>query len=139
MTTRTHTKPTDRRPAPSWTTDLTIALAAVICALVAWFFVVRLPGVDLLVHTGGALRRVGAVDVALAAGVSAVLGLGLLRVLERLTARALAVWTAIALVVALFSMLGTTAATTREGTFALVSLHAVVAAVVLAAGLRSRS
>ena len=48
------------------------------------------------------------------------------------------VLTAVSLV-ALVSLLGTTAGVSRDATMTLVSLHSVVAAVVIAAGWRSRT
>lgn len=136
----TTTSPTTRpRTGIPWTDDAAAIAASVLCALIAWFFVAELPGVDLLVDAGGQVRQIGASDVAVAAAVSSLAGFCFLRLLERITVRALTLWTVIAIAVALLSMFGTAAAMTRTSTFALVSLHSVVAVVVIVAARRSRS
>ncbi len=128
-----------RRPQTPWSTDLAATAAAAVCALVTWTFVAWLPGLDLTVTLGGQVNRVGPVSVAVASAVAALAGFTLLRLLERLTARALRVWLVIATVFALLSVAGPLgAAGTRTAALALVSLHAVVASVVIAAGWRSR-
>jgi hypothetical protein len=121
-----------------WRVDLATAGAAAVCATVAWLFVAVLPGVALVVRTGGRTQTVGGVAVALSAAVAAFVGMVGLRLLERLTHRALGVWTALVVLVALVSLVGPLGAVTATAGWALVSLHAVVTAVVLAAGHRSR-
>jgi hypothetical protein len=119
--------------------DLATAGAAATCALVAWLFVAVLPGVDLVVRTAGGTQTVGGVAVAVSAAGAAWLGMVALRVLERFTRAALRPWTVLVVVVALLSLLGPLGAVTTSATLALASLHAVVTAVVLAAGYRSRA
>lgn len=127
------------RPAvsPPWSTDLVAAGAAVVCALVLWGSL-ALTDAKLTVQWGSEVQSVGGVAVATAAGVSAVAGLVVLRMLERVTSRALALWTTLAAAVGLLSLAGPLTATSTAATGALVSLHAVVAAVVIASAHASR-
>ncbi len=118
--------------------DAATAGAAAGCAVIAWLFVAVLPGVDLVVRTGDGAQTVGGVAVAVASAVAALVGMVALRVLERLTARSLGLWTLLVVLVALLSLAGPLGAETAAAGWALVSLHAVVTAVVLAAGHRSR-
>jgi uncharacterized protein DUF6069 len=126
------------RQGVPWRVDLATAGAAATCAVIAWLFVAVLPGVDLVVRSGGGTQTVGGVAVAVASAVAALVGMVGLRVLERFTSRALRPWTVLVVAVALLSLLGPLGAVTTTATLALVSLHAVVTAVVLAAGHRSR-
>jgi hypothetical protein len=118
--------------------DVATAAAAAACAVVTWFFVAVLPGVELVVRTGAGPRSIGGFAVALTAAVAAYAGMLALRVLVRSTERGLALWTALVLVVATVSLLGPLAAVTTSAALALATLHSVVAAVVLAAGHTSR-
>jgi hypothetical protein len=118
--------------------DVATAGAAAICAVVTWFFVAELPGVDLVVRSGSGLQTVGGMAVAIVAAIAAFLGMVALRVLARFTLRALGVWTGLVLLVALVSLLGPLGAVTTSAAWALVTLHSVVTAVVLGAGYRSR-
>lgn len=130
-----------RAPAGSpvpWQEDLVVVAAAVVCASFSWLCLVRLPGVDLAVETGGDTRPLGLAAIAVTAGVAAAVGVLVLRLLERTTSRALTIWTTLALGVALLSLLGTFAATTAEAQAVLLGLHGVVAAVVVVAARRSR-
>jgi hypothetical protein len=125
------------RLSPPWPADVGGALAAVICALVTWGSA-RLADVELLVERGGVIQEVGAGAVASVAGASALVGLATLRLLERWTPRELRVWTGLAVTVTVVSLLGPLSATTSAGTGALLSLHGVVAAVVIASAHASR-
>jgi hypothetical protein len=133
------TVPTSVRRPVRWFTDLAAILAAAVCALVTWFFVVKLPGVDLTVETGGELHQVEVGDILCATLVSAAAGFLLLRVIERRMDKPLRLWSIIAVVVAVVSMAATRSALTGTATLALITLHSVVAAVVIAAAWRSRS
>jgi phosphatidylserine synthase len=126
------------RVSPPWSTDAVGIGAAVVCALVTWFCAARLADVDLTVRQGDETMTVGGLAVAVVAAGCALLGFATLRLLERATDRALPVWTVVAVVVALLSLLGPQAATTADARSALMSLHGVVAAVVIAAALTSR-
>ncbi|WP_157577740.1 DUF6069 family protein [Phycicoccus jejuensis] len=131
--------PTSVRRRVPWIVDLASVVAAAVCALVTWFFVVKLPGVDLTVEVGGDRQVVSVGDIVFAALVSAAAGFGLLRFLERLMDRPLRLWSVIAVLVAVASMLGAGSALTTSSAVALMSLHSVVAAVVIVAAWRSRS
>lgn len=127
------------RPAsPPWSTDLVSAGAAVVCALVTWFCTAYLAGLDLAVRRGDEVQQISGLAVALTAAVVSLGGLSVLRLLERLTPRALTIWTVLAVVVTLVSFLGPFGATTTAATGTLLSLHAVVAAVVIASARASR-
>lgn len=127
-----------RRPARSWTNDLVIVAAAAVCALITWAFAAPLGGVDLEVVTGDEQRTVDGVAVAVVSVLAALVGILALRILERSTDRALGVWTVIAVVVALVSLLGATAAASPAAMGTLMALHGVVAAVVIVGAVRSR-
>ena len=128
MTTTDLLDQTPRTRRVPWRVDLATAGAAAVCATIAWLFVAVLPGVALVVRTGAGTQTVGGVAVALSAAVAAFAGMVALRGFERWSRRPVQVWTALV-------VLG---AVTTSATWALVSLHAVVTAVVLAAGHRSR-
>ncbi|HET6562116.1 MAG TPA: DUF6069 family protein [Marmoricola sp.] len=125
------------RVGPPWSADLGGVVAAVVCALVTWGSA-RLAGVEPAVERGGEVQEIGGAAVALVAGASALVGLTALRLLERSTSRALRLWTGLAAVVTLVSLLGPLSATTTAATGTLLSLHAVVAAVVIASAHASR-
>ncbi len=138
MTTTDLLDQTPRTRRVPWRVDLATAGAAALCATTAWLFVAVLPGVALVVRTGAGTQSVGGVAVALSAAVAAFVGMVGLRVLERFTSRALGGWTVLVLLVALASLVGPLGAVTASAGWSLVALHAVVTAVVLAAGHRSR-
>ncbi len=138
MTTTDLLDQTPRTRRVPWRVDLATAGAAAVCATIAWLFVAVLPGLALVVRTGAGTQTVGGVAVAVSAAAAALIGMVALRVLERWARRPLRVWTVLVLIVALISLLGPLGAVTTTATWVLVSLHAVVTAVVLAAGHRSR-
>lgn len=135
--TETSSNPLVRRGVP-WSTDLVIAAAAVICTMVMWLCTVQLGGVDLVVAIDNEVRHISGVAVALSAGMAAILGLIALRALERLTPKALLIWTSVAVVGAALSVLGPLSATSTEAAGTLLGMHGVVAAVVLVGAWRSR-
>lgn len=118
--------------------ELVAAVAAPICALVTWLLLVVVGGVDLTVQLGGAVTSVGWVAVALTACVAGLVGLLALRLLRRITRRARGIWTTLAVLVLIGSMTGPLAATSQAALWTLVTLHGVVAAVVIAIGRRAR-
>lgn len=124
--------------SPPWSTDWVGVGAAVVCAVVAWFFTAHLGDLELTVERGSELQRVGVAAVVLTAGMSALIGFVVLRILERLTSRALTVWTVLVALVTLLSLLGPASATSTAAAGALMSLHTVVAAVVIASAQSSR-
>ncbi|WP_109472790.1 DUF6069 family protein [Ornithinimicrobium cavernae] len=129
---------TTQEGAVPWSSDLVAVGAAMICALVMWLCVALWGGVELDVVTGGDVRRVGGVTVVTTAALAGLAGVGLLRTLERLTPRALRIWTVIAVAVALVSALGPLSARTPAATGTLLGLHAVVAVVLIVAVHRTR-
>lgn len=136
-TTTAHVRPR-LRSRVRWSTDLASVLAAGLCAFITRLVVAKASGVDLTADVGGQLHQIDAVDVVLTALGSALAGFALLRILERITTKAITIWTAVAVVVALGSLMGPLGAGTRTATLALISLHAVVATVIIVAARRSR-
>ena len=128
-----------QRSQTPWGADVTGTVATVTCAVIAWYFVAHAAHVDLSVETGGQVRDIGLGDVIAASLVSAGAGFGSLRGFERITGNAVRIWSALATVIALVSLLGTTGATNRTATLALISLHTVVASVLISSALRSRA
>ena len=126
------------RPEVPWTTDLVIGGAAVICAMVMWLSAVQVGGVDLVVAIDNETRHIRGISVALSAAAAALVGLIVLRGLERFSATALRTWTLIALAVATFSALGPLSAASADAKGTLLGLHGVVAAVVIVGARRSR-
>jgi hypothetical protein len=137
MSTSTRTSLSRPGASPPVSADLWGVVAAVVSALVAWGSA-RLSDVELAVERGGDVQEIGGLAVAVVAGVSALLGAATLRLLERRTSRALPVWTTVAVLVTLVSLLGPLGATTAAGTGALLTLHGVVAAVVIVSAHASR-
>jgi Family of unknown function (DUF6069) len=136
-TTSTQTDRRRRGVSPPLSADGWAVVAAVVSALVAWGSA-RVADVELAVERGGDVQEIGGVAVAVVAGVSALVGLAFLRLLERRTSKALPVWIGSAVSVTLVSLLGPLGATTAAGTGALLTLHGVVAGVVIAAAVASR-
>lgn len=128
----------EQRGRVPWSTDLVIVVAAVVSVLVAWLFMARLTGVELTVSTGDTVQDVDGLAVVVAAAAAALAGVAGLRVLERLTSKALPIWTVVAVLLAVGSVLGPLSATTAAATATLIGLHAVVAVVVIAAARQSR-
>jgi hypothetical protein len=110
-----------------------VGIAAAIAALV--WLAAKAAGVDLDVHSGSGSRPIGLASVVVTVVVVAVVGAGLLRLLERRTSRALRVWTSVAVVVWVVSFAGPLSAMRLEGGLVLATLHLVVGAVVVG-GLR---
>lgn len=126
-----------RRTSPPAWLDLVAVGAAIVCAVVVWA-TARLSGVDLTVRVGEGLQHVTGVAVVIVAAVAAGLGLIALRVMTRFFRKPLKWWTILVIAVAVVSALGPLGATSAAAAGTLIGLHAVVAAVVLAAGWRSR-
>jgi len=126
-------------PRAHLTRPLTVLVAAAL-ALAGWGIIGPLLGVDLAVRAapGGGVQQVGPAAVATVAVLTGLAGWALLMVMERLTKRARAAWTAIALVLLLVSLAGPLAATTPAATVGLAALHLVVAAVLIVGLRRSR-
>ena len=94
------TRPTRRR------VRLLTVLAATVATLLGWVIAVPLAGVELTARTGSDVQRVTPVAVAVSTLLAGLAGWALLALLERLTARARTVWTVVAALVLLVSLLG---------------------------------
>ena len=121
-----------------WATDLVITGAAVICAMVMWLAAVQLGDVDPVVAIDDEARRISGASVAVSAAVAALVGLIVLRGLERFGSRGLRAWTVIALAAAALSALAPLSVTPVETRGTLLGLHGVVSAVVIVGARRSR-
>lgn len=107
-------------------------VGAAAAAVVLWVAAVPLGGVDLQVEMGGETEAVDLRAVVVVASAGGLLGWGLLAVLEWRVRRAAAIWTAVALVATLLSLVGPlTSATSAAAGAVLVGLHLVVAAVLI--------
>lgn len=119
--------------------DLLVVLTAVAGALTAWAFWTQVAGIELAVDTADGARPVVAVDVALAALVSSVVGVLLLRVFQARSPRGLRRWTVVAGVVCALSLLGPLGGASAPAVAALMSLHVLVGAVVVLGARRARA
>ncbi|MEE6262661.1 DUF6069 family protein [Plantactinospora sonchi] len=108
-----------------------VVVATVVAAEAVFFTLDGLAGVDLAVRTGDTVAAVGAGAVAAAAGVAALVGWGLLALLERITARARRIWTVVAVVVLVGSLLGPLGGVDPAARLGLVALHLVCAGVLI--------
>ena len=118
-------------------TPVATVLGATAAAVAIWA-VATAAGAELTVSFGPGqpIQKVTVVNVVVAALVGSLAGWGLLALLRRFTANARAVWTVIAIVVALVSLGGPLSATASAGTkVSLVAMHLAVATVVIV-GLR---
>jgi hypothetical protein len=110
-------------------------LGAAIAAAVIWAIAVPLLGVHLAVRFGAAAPQSVGIDFVIGASViGSLVGWGLLALLERRTARARAIWTAVAAVAVLISVslpLSVGVSVSTKVTLAL--MHVAVAAVVIPA------
>ena len=114
-----------------------IVLTAVVAAAVAWIVAGPIAGADFTVQQGDRdPMDIGIALVVLTALVAGLAAWGSLAFLERLTARAATIWTAIAAIALGVSLLAPLTAEATAGTHvSLVLLHLVVGAVLIA-GLR---
>jgi hypothetical protein len=104
-------------------------------ATAGWALAQPAAGIELAVRSGDTVRPVEALAVTLTSLAVGLAAWVLLTVLEHLTRHARTVWTVVAAVVFLVSLTGPLAAVTPAATAALMSLHVVVAAI-LVVGLR---
>ncbi|MBQ1042966.1 MULTISPECIES: DUF6069 family protein [unclassified Micromonospora] len=115
---------------------LLTVLAAAAAPLLGWLVAVPLAGVDLVARTGSTDQRVTPVAVVVSALLAGLAGWALLALLERLTARARTVWTVVAGLVLLVSLLGPLGgAVGAAARLTLVAFH-LLAGAVLITGLR---
>ena len=115
-----------------------VALVAMTAAALVWACA-RVAGMHLEVHSGSGTSEVTVVPVIVVPMLATVLGVSLLRVLERRTAQALRVWTIVAVVVWAMSFLGPLSATRPSTGLVLASLHLVVGVVIVVGLRRTRS
>ena len=118
-------------------TPVAAVLGATAAAVAIWA-VATAAGAQLTVSFGPGqpIQKVTVVNVVVAALVGSLAGWGLLALLRRFTANARAVWTVIAIVVALLSLAGPLSPIASAGTkVALVAMHLAVATLVIV-GLR---
>jgi Family of unknown function (DUF6069) len=112
-------------------------IAATLAALAVWLVTDPLLGVDLIVPTRPGSEELMSITPVLVAGTSLVVALAgwaLLALLERFTARARTIWTAVAVLFALFSLAGplsTLGSSTAATAVALALMHVAVAAVLI--------
>ncbi|WP_433460952.1 DUF6069 family protein [Micromonospora sp. CA-248212] len=112
--------------------DRAIAVAVAVLAAVAVWSIATLAGAQLTVDQGAGPRDVTVLAVVLNSAIAALLGWGLLAVLERFRASAITIWTGIALVVLVLSLVPASLVDASAGTrVALVLMHLVVGAVVI--------
>ncbi|MET8085873.1 DUF6069 family protein [Micromonospora sp. NPDC005237] len=109
-----------------------IALVVAVLAAVAVWSIATLAGAQLTVDQGSGPQDVTVLAVLVTSALAALLGWGLLAVLERLSARATTIWTGIAVAVLVLSLVPASLVDASAGTrFALVLMHLVVGAVVI--------
>ena len=123
-------------PASSRSAIATV-IGATAAAVVIWV-VATLAGADLTVSFGAGqpIQKITVINVIVAALVGSLAGWGLLALLRRFTNNARAIWTVIAIVVALFSLGGPLSTISSTGTkVALAAMHLAVATVTIV-GLR---
>jgi hypothetical protein len=112
-------------------------IAATLAALAVWLVTDPLLGVDLIVPTRPGSEELMSITPVLVAGTSLVVALAgwaLLALLERFTARARTIWTAVAVLFALFSLAGplsTLGKSTAATVVTLALMHVAVAAVAI--------
>ncbi|MEV4135139.1 DUF6069 family protein [Dactylosporangium sp. NPDC049742] len=120
---------------PSVVRPLAIAGAAVLALIV--FFIARSAAGDLVVKSGGSEQTVSAVAVVATVVIAGLLGWGLLALLERFTAKGRTIWTVIAVVFLLLSLLGPLGGTDAGTKVSLALLHLLVGAVIITAFTRT--
>ncbi|MET7804573.1 DUF6069 family protein [Micromonospora chersina] len=131
MDTTTTPAVTAARPARRRDRALAV-LAATAATLAVWAVAVPVAGVDLAVRSGGTEQSVTAAAVGVSTLLAGLAGWALLALLERVTARARAVWTGAAGLVLLLSLLGPLGGGVgAAATLTLVALHLAAAAVLV--------
>lgn len=123
------------KASPSAVRALAIGGAAVLAVLV-WFIARQVAG-DLVVKTGDSTQTVGAVAVVVTVLFVSLLGWGLLALLERFTAKGRTIWTVVAVVFLLLSLLGPLGGTDTGTKVSLALLHLLVGAVIITAFTRA--
>ncbi|MDG6106846.1 hypothetical protein Daura_29790 [Dactylosporangium aurantiacum] len=114
---------------PSVVRPLAILGAAVLALVV--YFVARAAAGELIVKTGGSEQTVTPVAVVGTVVLVGLLGWGLLALLEKLTAKGRTVWTVVAGVFLVLSLLGPLGGTDAGTKLSLALLHLLVGAVII--------
>jgi predicted cation transporter len=130
------------RPAPvraptTTRTEAGVVLLATGLAVLGWA-AATMAGIGLQVRSGSGTRGIGLATVVITTVVVATAAAGLLRLLERRTARGLRTWTIAATAVWAVSFAGPLSATTLSAGLVLGGLHGIVGAVVVVGLRRSR-
>ena len=130
--TPTSTPGTATRPARRRRDRTLAVLAATVATLALWVAAVPVAGVDLVARNGGTEQTVTPVAVGVSTVLAGLAGWALLAVLERFTARARAVWTGVAGLALLLSLLGPlSGGVGTTATLTLVAMHLLAAAVLV--------
>jgi hypothetical protein len=107
--------------------------AATAAALATWVVAVPIAGVELEVRRDGDTRAVGAAEVILTTVLAGLVAWGARALLERWTARPRRIWLSLAALVLLLTLAGPIgSAVTTGATLALIALHLVVGAILIA-------
>jgi hypothetical protein len=107
-----------------------VALVAMTASSLVWAGA-QVAGLDLVVHSGSGTNAVTVVPVVVVPMLATILAVGLLRLLERRTTRALRTWTIISTAVWALSFLGPLSATRPATGLVLAGMHLVVGAVIV--------
>lgn len=105
---------------------------AAVAGLAVWSVARLAIGADPAVRTGGAVQSVGPVAVVLTALVVGLAGWGLAALLDRITRRGRLIWTVIASVVLVVSLLGPLGGVDNASRLTLALLHLAVGGVLIA-------
>ncbi|MFI5908312.1 DUF6069 family protein [Dactylosporangium sp. NPDC051541] len=115
--------------SPAATRALAIVGAA-IGAILVWVIADQAVG-DLNVKTGDSTQTVSIVAVVLTVVFAGLIGWGLLAILERATAKARTIWTVVAVVFLVLSLLGPVGAVGTGAKVSLLLMHLVAGAVII--------
>lgn len=105
-------------------------------ALLVWFIAQQTAG-DLQVKSGSSTQTVGAIAVVVTVVFAGLVGWGLLALLERFAERARTIWTVVAVLVLLLSLIGPLGGTDAGTKVSLVILHLLVGSVIITAFTRT--
>ncbi|MEV0316461.1 DUF6069 family protein [Nonomuraea fuscirosea] len=129
---QTFTRSSAKSPARSRVRRLLTVIGAAVAAVAVWVLAVPVGGIELTVRMGAGPQPVGPVAVVLASLGAGLAGWALLAVLERVTAKAVRIWTITALAVLALSLTGPLgSATGSAATLVLLLMHLVVGSVVV--------
>lgn len=117
---------------PSVRNRAAIVVGGALAAAIVWVVAVQLLGVDLTVVLGGVTQTVGVGATIVAALLDALLGWGLLALLESRVRNGRTIWLGIAVAITLLSLLGPIFQAVNAGAaVTLILMHLAVAAVVI--------